>query len=119
MNAEQLLKKLDAERDAYLAILQKLHEALARIVIVSNASTAAPPTLLPAWPVFDRLSQCSISESDRKDVAPLPSFHKNSIITGEEEELSDDDKEALYVQDILPAVTFNNEHLKTHLKSYE
>lgn len=120
MNAEELLKKLDAERDAYLATLQQLHEALTRNIIASNASTptsSAPAQSAPARPAFDRVARLSMGDSDRKAAAPLPSLYKGSMISGEEEELSDDD-EALYVQDLLPAVALNDEDLRYHLKKY-
>lgn len=120
MNVEELVKKLDAERDAYLATLQQLHEAFTRTVAASNASTPtspAPAQSAPARPVFDRVARLSMSESDRKTAAPLSSVYKSSMISGEEEELSDDD-EALYVQDLLPAVAHDDEDLRSHLKKY-
>jgi hypothetical protein len=117
MNAEELLKKLDAERDAYLATLQELHDALARTIIATTPTSAAPPTSTPARPVFDRVARLSMSESDCKAIATLPSLYKSSIFSGEEEEPSDDG-EPLYVQDPLPAVAFDDEHLRAHLKNH-
>jgi hypothetical protein len=117
MNAEELLKKLDAERDAYLATLQELHDALTRTIIATTPTSAAPPTSTPARPVLDRVARLSMSESDCKAVATLPSLYKSSIFSGEEEEPSDD-SEPLYVQDPLPAVAFDDEHLRAHLKNH-
>lgn len=120
MNAEELLRKFDAERDAYLATLQQLHEALTRNVIASNASTptsSAPAQSAPTRPVFDRVARLSMGDSDRRTAAPLSSLYKSSIISGEEEELSDDD-EALYVQDFLPPVALKDEDLRSHLKKH-
>jgi len=118
MDAEELLKKLDAERDTYLATLQELHEALARTIIASTPTPAAPPTSTPARPVFDRVAHLSMSERDCNAVASQPSLYKSSIVSGEEEEPSDEN-EALYVQDPLPAVAFDDEHLRAHLKNHK
>jgi hypothetical protein len=115
MNAEELLKRLDAERDAYLATFQQLHEALARNLIASSPSSptstfVSPPTR----PVLDRVARLSMSESERKP----PATFKSSFISNEDDELSDDD-EALYVQDLLPTATLDDEHLRAHLKRYK
>ncbi len=125
MNTEELLKKLDADRDAYLATFQQVHEALAKAIIANastSTSTSTPTPALPSRPVLDRVSRLSISESERKASAAVslsgPSTFKTSIISGDEEELSDDD-EALYVQDLLPATHFDDEHFRTHLKTYQ
>lgn len=115
MNAEQLLKRLDEERDAYLATFQQLHEALARNVIASSSSSPGPTSVSPPTrPVLDRVARLSMSESDHK----APATFKSSFISNEDDELSDDD-EALYVQDLLPTATFDDEHLRTHLKRYK
>jgi hypothetical protein len=118
MNAEELLKRLDAERDAYLATFQQLHEALARNIIASSSPSPASPTstlVSPTpRPVLDRASRLSMGESDRK----APGTFKSSLISGEDDEASDDDQ-ALYVQDLLPTSTFDDEHLRAHLKTFK
>lgn len=113
MNTEELLRRLDAERDAYLATFQQIHEALARNIIVSSSpsptSTLGGPT---PRPVLDRVSRLSMGESERK---ALNTF-QSSLISGDDDD-SDDDQ-ALYVQDLLPTTTFDDEHLRTHLKTH-
>jgi hypothetical protein len=116
MNAEDLLKRLDAERDAYLATFQQLHEVLARNLIASSPSASPAPTFVspPIRPVLDRVARLSMSESERKP----PATFKTSFISNEDDEFSDDD-EALYVQDLLPTVTLDDEDLRAHLKTYK
>lgn len=114
-NAEELLKRLDAERDAYLATFQQVHETLARNLIASSSSSPASTVLSPPTrPVLDRVSRLSMSDSERK----APATFKSSFISNEDGDLSDDD-EALYVQDLLPTVTLDDEHLRDHLKRYK
>lgn len=119
MSAEELLRKLDAERDAYLATFQQVHEALSRAIIADATSTPAQTFQVssPTKPVSDRVSRLSISDSVRKASTLGPSTFKSSIGTGDDDE-SDDD-EALYVQDLLPSTSFDDEHLRSHLKSYD
>jgi hypothetical protein len=115
MTAEELLKKLDAERDAYLATFQQLHEALARNIIASSSSSQDSTILSPPTrPVLDRAARLSMSESERK----APPTLKSSSISNEDDEGSEYD-EALYVQDLLPTVSLDDEHLRTHLKRYK
>jgi hypothetical protein len=116
MNAEDLLKRLDAERDAYLATFQQLHEVLARNLIASSSSPSPTSTFVspPSRPVLDRVARLSMNESERKP----PATFKSSFISNEDDELSDDD-EALYVQDLLPTSTRDDEDLRTHLKRYK
>jgi hypothetical protein len=115
MSAEELLKRLDAERDAYLATFQQLHEALARNIIASSSSSPGSTIVSPLTrPVLDRAARPSMSESERK----APATFKSSFISNEDDEFSDDD-EALYVQDLLPTTTLDDEHLRAHLKRYK
>ena len=115
MNAEELLKRLDAERDAYLATSQQVHETLVRNLIASSSSSVASTFVSPPTrPVLDRAARLSTSDSERKVSAAF----KSSIISNEDDDLSDDD-EALYVQELLPTATLDDEHLRAHLKKYK
>jgi hypothetical protein len=116
MNTEELLKKLDADRDAYVATLFQFHEALARTVI-SSSSAAQTPASPSIRPVFDRGARLSLGESERKATGAGPITYRSSFISGEDDEASDDDQ-ALYVQDLLPSASFDDEHLRSHLKNY-
>jgi hypothetical protein len=115
MNAEELLRRLDTERDAYLATFQQLHEVLARNIIASSSPSPTSTLVSPSpRPVLDRVSRLSMGESERERKATF----KSSIMSGDGDELSDDDQ-ALYVQDLLPTTTFDDEHLRAHLRTYQ
>jgi len=115
MNTEELLKRLDAERDAYLTTFQQLHEALARNIITLSSSSLDSTVASPLTrPVLDRGARLSMSDSERK----APTTFKSSVISNEDDELSDED-ESLYVQDLLPTTSLDDEHLRAHLKKYK
>ncbi|RDL37757.1 Magnesium transport protein CorA, transmembrane region [Venustampulla echinocandica] len=126
MDTAELLKKLDAERDAYLATLQQVHEALANAVVSSSAAvlrptvtTTTPPVLtLSPSPRPNRVAL--LSEGDSRSSGSGASPLKSTFVSGEGdgEDASDED-EALYVQDLLPTTSFDDEHLRNHLKSYK
>jgi len=114
MEARELLKELHADRDAYLATFQKVADALA------NAIAAPPgPPQTPA-PRPERVSRLQLSdtEASTQASASITSPVTTSVISGEEEDASDDD-EALYVQDILATKALDDEHLRSHLKNYK
>lgn len=114
-STEELLKKLDAERDAYIATFLQVHEALAKRIIASNGPTSAPTSPLRSS-ALDRVARLSVSEGDRKGVMSLGSTFKTSI--SGEGDLSDDDED-LYVQDTLPPTSFDEETLTQHLRCYQ
>lgn len=115
MNAVELLKKLDVERDAYLATLGQVHEALAKAIIAGDGHVPATPVQSPRS-AFDRASRRSLGESERKGSLNGVSTFKGSIISGDDDDVSDDD-EALYVQELLPISSFDDEHLRTYLRT--
>ena len=122
---QELLKKLEEDRDAYLATFQKVHDALAKSILASKNNPPSLPSSPRARAVPDRARGLSLGESDRQflGISSLgsgisgPSTLGSSFISGETDDLSDDD-EALYVQDYLPSSTFDEEHLRVHLKDY-
>jgi hypothetical protein len=119
MSTEELLKKLEEDRDAYLATLQKVHEALAKNIISSKSPQALPTSPLSRSLGSDRISRLSLGESDRPLLGvSAPATFKSSFVSGETDDLSDDDED-LYVQDLLPATSFDDEHLRTRLKKYK
>ena len=118
MDAKELLRKLDADRDTYLATLQQVADALTNVIATSNTSAPALASVAAYRP--DRVSRLSISDRDTgpKDLDSIASPAKTSFVSGEDEDASDDD-EALYVQDILAKKTLDDEHLRSHLKNYK
>ncbi len=116
MNGEVLLKKLEAERDAYQATFQQLLEFLARNPVTSDSSSLTSSLYMTqaSPPMPERVARLSMSEGERKPMG----FVKTSFISNEDDELSDDD-EALYVQDLLPTAKWVDEDLRDHLKKYK
>jgi hypothetical protein len=116
MDAKELLAKLEADRNSYLATLQQVADALSNVITASQTSAQAP--LIE--PRHDSVSRLSPRDGDTapKDVDSVTSPIKTSFISGEDDDASDDD-EALYVQDILAKKSFDDEHLRSHLKSYK
>ncbi|KAG9238885.1 hypothetical protein BJ875DRAFT_449779 [Amylocarpus encephaloides] len=111
MDPVELLKRLDAERNAYLNTLHQVHEALAQAVATSSSTivTSVDP---PNSPRPRKLSRFSVSNGDG-----VESLVKSSFVSGEDD--ASDDDEALYVQELLAKSTFDEEHLRNHLKTYE
>lgn len=117
MDVEALLKKLDAERDAYFATQQQLYTLLANNGATSNSSRPTPSIVPPSpRPNNHRVNQLSVSDLDNLTGSDgVSSVAKTSFVSGEDEDASDDD-EALYVQDPLEKSTFDGEQLRSHLK---
>lgn len=123
---QEILKKLDADREAYLATLTKVHQTLAHVLAQNHpspgppeagvlrdggqhASFAALPTLTPSTRV-NRPGPASVLE--------LGSYKKGSILSGEESSDSDDD-ESFFTQDPLPSEHFSEDDLIEHFKTYD
>jgi hypothetical protein len=115
MEARELLKELHADRDAYLATFQKVADALSNAIVPPG--TPAPQTSAPRP---ERVSRLSVGDGDSSTPGSgsVTSPVKTSIVSGEDEDASDDD-EALYVQDILATKTLDDEHLRSHLRNHK
>ncbi|KAH8663380.1 hypothetical protein BGZ60DRAFT_66763 [Tricladium varicosporioides] len=118
MDIEALLKKLDADRDAYFATQQQLYALLANNGAASNISRPAPSIVPPSpRPNSHRVNQLSASDIDNLTGSDgISSIAKTSFVSGEDEDASDDD-EALYVQDPLEKTKFDGEQLRSHLRN--
>ncbi|EPE31466.1 Magnesium transport protein CorA, transmembrane region [Glarea lozoyensis ATCC 20868] len=121
METAELLKKLNAERDAYLTTLEQLHDALRQAVTAGSIPSLAPtstllgsPTLAPSSPRAHRLPRLSVSNGDGISINPS---QKTSFISGDASSDSEDD-EALFVQDPLAKSSLSDEELRTHMVSY-
>lgn len=144
MDTRELLKRLEAERNAYLTTLQLVHDALAQSVPEVHIPTHHP-ALAHALPTATTTTSSSV-HSNATDISSTPRSHKpsrlsissnldtsafkldhngpptslikSSFISGDDDEASDDD-ESLYVQDLLKKTSFEDEDLKVHLRTYE
>ena len=122
-----MLKKLDAERDAYLTTLQSVHDALRQTVTASSATVALPSPHSPSTvfasstsasstprPNTHRWPRLSVSNGDGVSINPS---QKTSFISGDVSSDSEDD-EALYVQEPLVKSSLSDENLRTHMISH-
>jgi hypothetical protein len=107
MDAKELLRKLEVDRNSYLATLQQVADALTTVIATSQTSVQIPAT-------EPRHDKDTASQNEDSITSPA----KTSFVSGEDDDASDDD-EALYVQDVLPKKTLDDEHLRTHLKDYK
>jgi hypothetical protein len=117
MDAKEFLRNLEADRKTYLATLQQVADALAGVIATPQTSAQPTPGADPRHDGGPRLSP-SDGNAVPKDVDSITSPVKTSFISGEDDDASDDD-EALYVQDVLAKKTFDDEHLRSHLKNYK
>lgn len=123
---DQLLRQLDAHRDAYLAAFQNAHEALAQSL--ASAATAAGPsgTSIPSLPSRSisweqRPSRPSITLSDAhtRVSTGISTLQASSASKATGEESEDDEDENLYVQQPLDHQLFDHDGLRSHLRSYK
>lgn len=132
MSVEALLAQLDAQRDAYIDTFQRAHKAFADSIAKATpagtrgraASLEVPslpqsPTInLPGGhrPSFSR-SPTPLNYRDEPFHGGFNSNYDASTLTDSDSD-SDED-ENLYAQEHLPAQSFDHEHLREHLKSYD
>ena len=126
---DELFRRLDAHREAYLETFQKTHEAVAQILAsASNGSTstsvAATAPLSPLEPPSSPRGSVSRAVSDREHVrktstglSTLQTSSSASKATGEDSD--DDSDESLYVQELLEPQSFDHEELREHLREYD
>ena len=124
----EILKKLDADREAYLATLTKVHQTLAHILAQNHTlaepaeAASVPRDQLPTSSSFPALptliSSARTTRPRPSSVLELGSYKKGSIFTGEESSDSDDD-ESFFTQDPLPAEYFSEDDLIEHFKTYD
>jgi hypothetical protein len=132
---EELLRQLDAQRDAYLDTLQQLHASVTDIDIKANNATdnipeSANPTQIELRSVNSHRDRVStdislsptsispmLSEPSRRrymDLAALESSISGSISDDSENEGDD----SYYVRPHLPSRSYDYERLRDHLNKY-
>jgi hypothetical protein len=124
---QEILKKLDADREAYLATLSQVHKTLAHVLAQSNSiaetpTPADPNVRIPNSSAFPGSPTLPPSIRGNRpgsgSVLELGSYKKGSIFTGEESSDSEDD-ESFFVQNTLPKEHFSEEDLVEHLSTYD
>ncbi|KAF2091613.1 hypothetical protein K490DRAFT_31641 [Saccharata proteae CBS 121410] len=114
---QELLRQLEEQRTAFLALEERVHEAL-RLEAASKPDSP-PPSQTPGSPVTQtgaRQSAISIVEPTKKSSTPLPSlFHSSTVSVDSDSE----DDETYYVQTPLPAKAVDHEDLRTHLRTHK
>lgn len=114
---KELLQKLDADREAYLASLNKTHETLARVLTGSNNPRPNSPPALPRSPT-ELSPQLQPPSTGVTSLFDVDNRQKDSIFTGEESTDSEDD-ESLFVQATLPPESFSEDDFRHHLKHHD
>src|SRR5215469_7232808 len=109
MNADELLKKLEEQRIAYLETFRLVRESFDHSSPISDE--------LPTLPDAESVGR-SFSVKDaqsRKSVPYLPTHTDSSTLSDD----SDEESEEYFVQSPLPPQSYDHEHLRNHLKTYK
>lgn len=125
-HVEQLLRQLDAQRDAYLNAFRQAHELLAKNLAATAAIPQSPNSPSQHLQGEQRSPRTSIAPSadtrTRKvasDFDTLVNSSASRATTGDETDSDSDDDENLYVQEPLPHQLYEHENLRKHLRSYK
>lgn len=108
MSADDLLKKLEEQRIAYLETFHQVRESFDNF----SPFSAELPTLPDAEAV--RRSFSVKDAQSRKSLPFLPTLTDSSTLSDD----SDEESEEYFVQSPLPPQSYDHEHLRNHLKSY-
>ena len=124
--AENLLKQLDAQRDAYLETFSKVHELLAQN-LAATTKTASPPAESPASPASPRPSVSRMITGSTVDVrkqsaaqsAAQSTLQTSSTSRATGEDTDQEHDESYYVQEPLEPQTYDHDQLREHLQNYQ
>ena len=126
MSVEELVRQLDAQKQAYFDTFSRLHEASVQSLTASTDPTiASPPVVSPLQPsasvtIASHENQARSQRST--SLAELQRKHSGFSATIDASTVSDEDneeEEEYFVQTTLPSHTFEHEDLRKHLKTYE
>ncbi|KAI9687167.1 MAG: hypothetical protein M1822_002578 [Bathelium mastoideum] len=122
VKAENLLKELDAQRDAYIETFAKAHEFLAKAVAATGKRVPASAEL-PECPDLPRLSGRPTSSGNTGD-AHKQSISQSTLQTSSTSRTTGDDTdgehdESFYVQAPLQPRSYDHEELREHLQKYK
>ncbi len=107
--AQEMLKQLADDRTKYFDTLSRAHDVLAQAL--TAASSGKPPPRLTT----EAIRRNTGAVSGTVEVESVPKDSGNSI----EEDSDTEDDESLFVQQILPKESYNEEGLRKHIKEYE
>ncbi|KAK7534920.1 uncharacterized protein J3D65DRAFT_428727 [Phyllosticta citribraziliensis] len=113
MSVEDLVRQLDEQREKFLALEQRVHNALQQRADSKNGDQTSPTS-----PTFsDGGKQSTIAWVDpRRQGTGLQSLMQSSAISVDSD---DEDDETYYVRTPLPKKALTEDDLRTHLRSYE
>ena len=106
---QDLIKRLEEDRKAHLESINKTHELLKQLI---GASTAGSPST-PLTPERSR----RYTGTTLATTLDVESVQKSSTLSTNEDSDTDED-EALFVQDHLPAESYNEDGLRKHIREY-
>lgn len=107
--AQELIKRLNADREAYLENVNKTHQLL--IQAIAGNTNVPPPAAVP------RLTSDTLVRNAGSSSIDVESYQPGSLFTGDE--TSDfDDSESWHVQEPLQPEQYDEEGLKQHLLNF-
>ncbi|OJD31404.1 mg2+ transporter zinc transport protein [Diplodia corticola] len=113
MSTESLVRQLEEQRAAFLALEQRVHEALRQQESVSRDESPSSPTFSDG---IGRQSTVSFADPGRKSTGLASILHTSSAISVDSD---DEDDETFYVRTPLQPKSLAEEGLRTHLRTYE
>ena len=113
--AQEILNKLAEDRTQYLETLNRAHNVLAQALSAAGSDKPLPQF---AFHAARRNTADTFDTKPTLDRLDTDSTQKNSSFSFEDESESDDD-ESLFVQQTLPAETYDEEGLRRHILGYD
>ncbi|KKY18870.1 putative mg2+ transporter zinc transport protein [Diplodia seriata] len=113
MSTESLIRQLEEQRAAFLALEQRVHDALRQQEAVSRDESPSSPTFSDG---IGRQSTVSFADQGRKSTGLASVLHTSSAISVDSD---DEDDETYYVRTPLQPKSLAEEDLRTHLRTYE
>ena len=111
--AQELIKKLQADKDAYLASVTKTHELLA--AVIASSSNVQPQKITP-----EALRRVTTTTMDVESVNDSGTSGKKTQGSSSYMDDSDsDDNESLFVSQPLEKETYDIEGLRNHIRTYK
>ena len=106
---QDLIKRLEEDRKAHLESVNKTHELLKQLISASAAGSSSVP--------FTSERSRRYTGTTLATTLDFESVQKSSTLSANDESETDED-EALYVQDPLPAESYDEDGLKKHIREY-
>ncbi|OMP86659.1 hypothetical protein BK809_0003831 [Diplodia seriata] len=113
MSTDSLIRQLEEQRAAFLALEQRVHDALRQQEAVSRDESPSSPTFSDG---IGRQSTVSFADQGRKSTGLASVLHTSSAISVDSD---DEDDETYYVRTPLQPKSLAEEDLRTHLRTYE